>query len=120
MLFVCSQNRLRSPTAEVVFSIFPEIECNSAGTDALANVPLDPELIEWADVIFVMERSHRNRIQRKFKCQLNGKRMVVLGIPDDYDFMDPDLVELLKRKVAPLLRVRFDDDDSTAFPPARE
>jgi predicted protein tyrosine phosphatase len=77
-LFVCSQNRLRSPTAEQVFSAFPELECQSAGTDPAANVPLDPELIEWADVIFVMERSHRNRVQKKFKVHLNGKRIVVL------------------------------------------
>jgi len=106
-LFVCSQNRLRSPTAEQVFSVFPEPECESAGTDPAANVPLDPELIKWADVIFVMERSHRNRMQKKFKPHLNGKRVVVLDIPDEYEFMDPALIELLKRKVAPLLRVRF-------------
>lgn len=108
VLFVCSQNKLRSPTAEQVFSRFAELECESAGTDAAANVPLDPELIAWADVIMVMERAHRNRIIKKFKNHLNGKRLVVLGIPDDYEFMDPALVRILERKVAPLLRVRFD------------
>ena len=77
-LFVCSQNRLRSPTAEQVFAQFSELECESAGTDPTANVPLEPDLIEWADVIFVMERSHRNRIMKKFKTFLNGKRIVVL------------------------------------------
>ena len=107
VLFVCSQNRLRSPTAEQVFSVFAELECESAGTDDAAHVPLDPELIMWADVIFVMELSHRNRMQRRFKRFLGGKRIVVLGIPDDYEFMEPALVELLKRKVAPLLRVHF-------------
>ena len=109
-LFVCSQNRLRSPTAEAVFSTFPEIECESAGTDPRANVPLDTELIEWADVIFVMERSHRNRVQKRFKRHLSGKRIVVLDIPDEYEFMEPALIELLKRKVAPLLRVRFPEE----------
>ena len=106
-LFVCSQNRLRSPTAEQVFAQFSELECESAGTEPTANVPLEPDLIQWADVIFVMERSQRNRIMKKCKRFLNGKRIVVLNIPDEYEFMDPELVHILQKKVAPLLRVRF-------------
>jgi len=102
-LFVCSQNRLRSPTAEEVFSKLPGIECASAGTDDKANVPLDPELIEWADTIFAMETSHRNRINKRFKQYLAGKRIVVLNIPDEYEFMQPALVAMLERKVEPLL-----------------
>ena len=102
-LFVCSQNRLRSPTAEEVFSSLPGIECASAGTDDLANVPLDPELIQWADAIYAMETSHRNRISKKFKNCLHGKRVIVLNIPDKYEFMEPTLVAILQRKVGPLL-----------------
>ncbi len=102
-LFVCSQNRLRSPTAEEVFSRVAGVECASAGTDDRANVPLDPELIEWADTIYVMEASHRNRITKKFKKHLAGKRIVILNIPDEYEFMQPALVTLLERKVGPLL-----------------
>ena len=102
-LFVCSQNRLRSPTAEAVFSKLPGVECESAGTDENANVPLDPELIEWADTIYAMETSHRNRITKKFKKYLSGKRIVVLNIPDEYEFMQPALLAVLERKVAPLL-----------------
>ena len=102
-LFVCSQNRLRSPTAEEVFSKMQGVECASAGTDDKANVPLDVELIEWADTIFAMETSHRNRITKKFGKFLGGKRIVVLNIPDDYEFMEPALVAILERKVGPLL-----------------
>jgi predicted protein tyrosine phosphatase len=102
-LFVCSQNRLRSPTAEEVFSKLPGIECASAGTDERANVPLDSELIEWADTIYAMETTHRNRITKKFRKYLAGKRIVVLNIPDEYEFMQPALVAILERKAGPFL-----------------
>jgi predicted protein tyrosine phosphatase len=102
-LFICSQNRLRSPTAEEVFSKLPGIECASAGTDEMADVPLDPELIEWADTIYAMETSHRNRITKKFKKYLTGKRIVILNIPDDYEFMQPALVAVLERRAGPFL-----------------
>ncbi len=103
VLFICSQNKLRSPTAEAVFSDWPGIDVDSAGLNHDAIVPLSPEQIEWADVIFVMENEHRNKLNRKFKRHLNGQRVIVLGIPDNYECMDPELVELLKRKVPPLL-----------------
>jgi len=103
ILFVCSQNRLRSPTAEQVFSTYPGIECMSAGTNHDADNPLTPELIEWADIIFAMENMHRNKITAKFKKHLNKQRIICLGIPDDYDFMDPGLVKLLKAKLTPYL-----------------
>lgn len=102
-LFVCSQNRLRSPTAEEVFSKYPGVECQSAGTHESAIVPLDPELLEWAEIVFFMESAHRNRVGRKFKKYLNGKRLIVLDIPDEYEFMEPALVRLLEAKVGPLL-----------------
>lgn len=105
-LFVCTQNRLRSPTAEQVFSHWPGIECASAGVHSSADVPLDAELIQWADVIFVMGAVHKTKMTARFKKYLGGKRVVCLGIPDDYAFMEPALVELLERKVGPFLRVR--------------
>ena len=102
-LFVCSQNRLRSPTAEDVFAPWQGVETASAGTDSQADMPLDAEAIEWADVIFVMEKAHRARITRKFGRRVNGKRIVVLDIPDEYAFMDPALIALLEKKVGPHL-----------------
>jgi predicted protein tyrosine phosphatase len=106
VLFVCSQNRLRSPTAEQVFSKWPGIECASAGVHSSADLPLDAELITWADIIFVMEPVHKTKMASKFRKHLNGKRVICLGIPDDYEFMEPALVKLLEAKVAPFLRVR--------------
>ncbi|MCI4568571.1 low molecular weight protein tyrosine phosphatase family protein [Lysobacter sp. CFH 32150] len=99
VLFVCSQNRLRSPTAEQVFSSLDTIEVASAGLNQDAEVPLGNELVEWADVIFVMESAHRSKLRQKFKAQLKDKRVVCLDIPDDYDYMDAELIRLLEAKV---------------------
>jgi len=103
VLFVCSQNRLRSPTAEQIFSNRSELEVNSAGTNRGADNPLTDELIEWADVIFAMERVHRSKIQKMFRGSLKDKRIICLNIPDNYEFMDPDLVALLETKLAKYL-----------------
>ncbi len=103
ILFVCSQNRLRSPTAEQVFSSWPDIEVDSAGTNNDADNPLTSELVAWADVIVVMEKTHRNKLQRKFRSALSGQRIICLDIPDDYAFMDPALVSLLKAKMVRFL-----------------
>jgi predicted protein tyrosine phosphatase len=99
VLFICSRNRLRSPTAEQVFADWPGIETSSAGVDHDADNPLTPELLQWADVIFVMERAHRTKLSTRFKAHLGGKRVVCLEIPDDYDYMDPELVRVLRDKV---------------------
>eukprot|EP00456_Euglypha_rotunda_P068570 TRINITY_DN59871_c0_g1_i1.p1 TRINITY_DN59871_c0_g1~~TRINITY_DN59871_c0_g1_i1.p1 ORF type:complete len:118 (+),score=3.19 TRINITY_DN59871_c0_g1_i1:172-525(+) len=99
VLFICSQNRLRSPTAEQVFSSYNGIEVSSAGTNNDANNPVTLELLQWADIIFVMERAHRNKLQKKFRSALNGKRLVCLEIPDEFEFMEPGLVRLLEAKV---------------------
>jgi predicted protein tyrosine phosphatase len=100
ILFLCSQNKLRSPTAEAIFADHPAIEVDSAGLNNDAEVPLSEEQVKWADLIIVMEKSHRNRLNRKFKSALAGKRVAVLDIPDEYDYMDPSLVALLKTRCA--------------------
>jgi predicted protein tyrosine phosphatase len=100
VLFVCSQNKLRSPTAEQVYAAHPGLEVLSAGTNSDAEVPLTGELVKWADLIFVMEKAHRSKVQRKFQKQLKTARVICLDIPDDYEFMDPELIRLLQAKVS--------------------
>ncbi|SIT54593.1 Protein tyrosine phosphatase-like protein (modular protein) [Mesorhizobium prunaredense] len=92
VLFVCSQNRLRSPTAEQVFSSRRDIEVASAGTNHDADSPLTHDLVSWADIIFVMEKAHRAKLQQKFKASLKKARVICLDIPVDDEFMDPGLV----------------------------
>ena len=99
LLFVCSENRLRSPTGEEVFSNYEGISAIGCGTNADSKTPVSGDLIEWADIIFVMERSHRNKVSKKFKDLLKGKKLVCLDIPDEYDRMDPILVRLLESRV---------------------
>jgi predicted protein tyrosine phosphatase len=105
VLFVCSQNRLRSPTAEQVFASHPGVECASAGTNHDADNPLTPELVEWAEIIFVMEQEHRSKLTSKFRRYLANKQVICLDIPDEYDYMEPELIRLLETKVPRFLPV---------------
>ncbi|MEM1392665.1 MAG: low molecular weight protein tyrosine phosphatase family protein [Cyanobacteria bacterium P01_A01_bin.80] len=103
LLFLCSQNKLRSPTAEAVFSEYEGLEVESAGLNKGAENLLSTESIEWADIIFVMEKAHKNKLSNNFKSLMKGKRVVCLDIPDKYDYMEPELIKILRKKVLPLL-----------------
>ncbi|TCK31293.1 putative protein tyrosine phosphatase [Ancylobacter aquaticus] len=104
LLFVCSRNKLRSPTAEQVFAGRDGLDVASAGTNRDAETPLTAELVAWADIVFVMEKAHREKLQARYRAALKDKRLVCLDIPDRFAFMAPALVRLLERKVMPLLR----------------
>jgi predicted protein tyrosine phosphatase len=94
---------LRSPTAERVFFGTPGLEVRSAGTERDAEVVVSGEDVDWADVVFVMEPRHRKRLDTIFGKGMAGKRVVVLGIPDDFEFMQPELIALLEAKLEPFL-----------------
>ncbi|CAM1000445.1 protein-tyrosine-phosphatase [Rhodanobacter sp. Root179] len=104
VLFLCSRNRLRSPTAEQVFGTWPELEVDSAGLADDAETLLSAEQLDWAELIVVMEAAHRRRLQARHRRRLRGKKVICLDIPDHYAFMQPELVALLLRKAGPLLR----------------
>ena len=90
ILFICTQTLLKSPTAEKFFSKDPCIDARSAGLNKEAAVLLNTELLEWADIVFVMEKKQRDIIQKRFKDIYKRKRIVCLGIPDEYDFMSSE------------------------------
>lgn len=98
VLFICGKNRRRSPTAEQIFAGHPGLEVASAGVSAGADVLVTPDLIEWADLIFVMEKAHRAKLSAQFKPSLKGTKVVCLDIPDRYGFMDPELIAQLRSK----------------------
>ncbi|VWC78118.1 cellular communication/signal transduction [Burkholderia lata] len=103
-LFICSRNRLRSPTAEAVFAGWPDVETDSAGLAPDADARLSAEQLDWADVVFVMERAHKARLAAQFGTRMRHKKIVCLDIPDRYSYMQPELVTLLERKAGPFLR----------------
>jgi len=103
VLFVCGRNRFRSPTAEQTFAGFPGIETASAGLNPDADNPLGEDLVEWADIIFVMEDAQRQKLSARFRSSLKGIRVICLDIPDEFRAMDPELIRLLKSKVTPHL-----------------
>ncbi|MFJ2545237.1 low molecular weight protein tyrosine phosphatase family protein [Pseudomonas sp. NPDC087612] len=103
LLFVCSRNQWRSPTAEALWRRRPGFDARSAGTSPNARKPIGPADIRWADVIFVMERKHHNRLQAQYARLLEHKPLHTLDIPDDFQYMDPELVALLEDSVGAFL-----------------
>ena len=87
-----------------MFASCPGLEVQSAGLDNDADVPCSPELLRWADLVFVMERTHRTKLSRRFRDHLGRARVICLDIPDDYAFMQAELIDLLRTRVAPHLR----------------
>lgn len=100
LLFVCSRNQWRSPTAEALFKNHPRYEARSAGTENGARIKVTACHLGWAEVIFCMERKHADRLAGKFPKELAGRKPVVLRIPDDFPFMDPELVARLRTELA--------------------
>ncbi len=88
-----------------MFSKYDGIKALSAGTNADAETPPSGDLVEWADIVLVMEKAHRNKVSKKYKELLKGKKLVVLDIPDNYERMQPELVRLLQAKVSRHIRL---------------
>jgi predicted protein tyrosine phosphatase len=96
LLFVCSKNQWRSPTAELLFKNHPLHAARSAGTSNKARIKVNQKMIDWADVIFLMERKHQQRLKMLFAVTLDQKPLIVLDIEDNYPYNDPELIEILK------------------------
>ena len=103
VLFICSRNQWRSPTGEQVWRRHPRVCARSAGTSPSARHPVSASDLEWADVVLVMEDRHKARLMADHRQLMAHKRLHVLDIPDDYRYMDPELVELLDEPVAMIL-----------------
>ena len=98
ILFVCSRNKWRSATAETIYKNHPEHQVRSAGTEPSARIKLNAKHVIWADLIFVMEKKHKQRIEEKFSEEIADKKIVIMDIPDEYQYMDKELIEELNLK----------------------
>ena len=105
VLFICGKGRHRSPTAEQIFSTLYDWETDSAGLGADADVVVSAEQVEWATDIAVMEKRQMGRLRRMFPKLVSGRRLVCLDVPDDFEFMQEELVELLGTRIGRLGQV---------------
>jgi predicted protein tyrosine phosphatase len=105
ILFVCSQNKWRSLTAERICDGFAGYSVRSAGTEEGARIKITAGHIGWADLIFCMETKHMDRIRSKFGTSLEGKRLICLHVPDEYEFQEAQLTEILKSKLSAYIEV---------------
>jgi predicted protein tyrosine phosphatase len=103
LLFVCSKNQWRSPTAEFIFKKNQKLSVKSAGTEPSARKRINEKDLNWADIVFVMEKKHRQRIIARFSETNYHEKIIVLDIEDNYQYMDPELIEELESKVLPYI-----------------
>ena len=106
LLFVCSRNQWRSPTAEKVWSRSPYVSVRSAGTSPRARRTITMKDVQWADLVLVMQDKHRQRVRDRFRDEVGKNNLVVLDIPDEYRFMDPELVQRVTDQVTRVLQSR--------------
>lgn len=106
LLFICSRNQWRSLTAETIYRNTSGIDVRSAGTEPVARIRVSAKLIQWADIVFVMEQKHKSRIKQDFPDDIKGKDIIVLDIPDEYRYMDEELVDMLRDSVGSYLDMK--------------
>lgn len=103
ILFICSRNKWRSATAETIYKNRQEHNIKSAGTEPSAVVKVSGKSILWADIIFAMEKKHKQRLLEKFPDETNEKTIIILDIEDNYKYMDTELIEIITTSVEPYL-----------------
>jgi predicted protein tyrosine phosphatase len=103
VLFICSRNQWRSPTAEAIWRKHPALSVRSAGTSPNARRHVSEDDLRWCGTILVMEEKHRSRLRAEFGRLVEHIPIHVLDIPDEYKYMDPDLVVELRSSVARIL-----------------
>jgi predicted protein tyrosine phosphatase len=99
VLFICQFNRCRSATAERLFCRRADLDVRSAGTSPDALTRVNRRMIDWADVIFVMDEGQLRDLRAMFPNHPKLEEVICLEIPDEFGFLDPPLVELLKERV---------------------
>ena len=103
VLFVCTQNKVRSLTAEHLYRVRPDLEVKSCGTATFAKNQLSKELLNWAEAVFTFDESHMEAIAKNFPTEAQGKPVICLGLPDIFTYKSDALVVKLTAKIEPYL-----------------
>jgi len=103
ILFLCHYNRKRSATAERIFGKDPALDVRSAGTSDEALVRVNQRMLDWADVVFIMDEEQRRGLARLFPDHAAVSGAISLEIADEFQFLDPELISLLRERVPPHL-----------------
>lgn len=103
VLFVCTQNKVRSLTAEHLYRVRPDLEVKSCGTATFAKNQLSKELLNWAEAVFTFDESHMDAIAKKFSAETQGKPVICLGLPDIFTYKSDALVVKLTATIEPYL-----------------
>ena len=102
ILFICSRNQWRSPTGESIYRDDPRLAVRSRGTASSARQTIRSADLSWADLVLVMEDKHQSRLRAEFPGETRFLQIEVLHIPDDYKFMDKELVEMIQTAAEPI------------------
>ncbi|MEO1671457.1 MAG: protein tyrosine phosphatase, partial [Cyanobacteria bacterium J06631_2] len=102
LLFVCSKNKWRSPTAETLYRHDPRVAVRSAGISSSAKKKISAQDLNWADLILVMENKHKKAIAKQYR-QLDLPNILVLDIPDDYQYMSAELIDMIQTSTEAIL-----------------
>lgn len=105
LLFICSRNQWRSPTAAALFKDSDRYVAKSAGISDQARIKITRGMIDWADKIFVMEKRHAAIIRQKYPDNIQDRLIITLHISDDYQYMDPELIDILESRLAEYLDI---------------
>ncbi|MEO0796588.1 MAG: hypothetical protein AAFX93_15570 [Verrucomicrobiota bacterium] len=117
VLFVCSMNKWRSPTAEKIYKTMPLVNTRSGGTSSKAKHQVSLDDIRWADLVIAMESKHRQRLVADFPEAMRHREVHVLDIEDNYEFMNPELIDELRAAIDPIFELcehpRFSNSQPT-------
>ena len=103
ILFVCSRNKRRSRTAEKIFSNDQRVYVKSAGFSSKSPVKISEKLVNWADLILLMEYEHSKRLLDLYR-KIDIPKTEVLEIEDRFEYMDKELIEILTEKTNEIIK----------------
>jgi protein-tyrosine phosphatase len=98
ILVVCGRNKKRSRTAEFIFKNDSRFAIRSAGLSPKSDRKISENDLNWADLVIVMEKNQRTKIFETY-AHLSIPKIEILEIPDDYEFMDEELIEMLTERI---------------------